>query len=271
MSEPLQVLGVGVWTPTQPSLESFLAERSQAPASRPETQLLGARTRGRASLLTLMFANVVEQASAAAGIERGDVPIIFASAYGEMGTTLSLLEQLNRDDGRLSPAKFQASVHNTAAGQISIADRNRSFSTALAAGHDTVAMALIEAWAFLAREPGSVIVACADEGAPGVLAPERRFAPLAAAWVLSNGSNRRPGVARLARLVATTRAYEPSPSPSPSFALENPCAAALSLARALFAAAPSSVVLNQAAADSWQIDVLPNPSSAQPTAAGVRA
>jgi hypothetical protein len=264
MSEPLdlEVLGVGVWTPTQPSLESFLAERSQAPGSRPETQLLGPRTRGRASLLTLMFANVVEQASAAAGIERAHVPTIFASAYGEMGTTLSLLEQLNSEDGRLSPAKFQASVHNTAAGQISIADGNRSFSTALAAGHDTVAMALIEAWAFLAREPGSVIVACADEGAPGALAPDRHFAPLAAAWVLSNGSNRRPGVARLARLVATTRAYEPAA------ARENPCTAALSLVRALFAAAPSSVVLNHAAANSWQIDVLPNPTPAPPTAAG---
>jgi hypothetical protein len=263
VTDAMQVLGVGVWIPTQPSLEDFLAERSQPPASRPETQLLGPRMRGRASLLTLMLANVVEQASVAAAIDRARVPIIFASAYGEMGTTLSLLEQLNSEDCRLSPAKFQASVHNTAAGQISIADRNRSFSTALAAGHDTVAMALIEAWAFLAREPGSVVVACADEGAPRALAPDRLFGPLAAAWVLSNVSNSRPGVARLARLVATTREYEPAA------ARENPCAAALPLVRALFASAPSTVVLNQTVANSWQIDVLPS-AAPQPTAAGVQ-
>ena len=223
MNDTLEVLGVGVWTPLYPSLEAFLSGRA-APTARPETQLLNARMRGRASLLTLMFANVVEQASAAAGIDRSELPTIFASAYGEMGTTLSLLDMLNTEDGRLSPAKFQASVHNTAAGQISIADRNRNFSTSLAAGHDSVAMALIEAWAYR-RSPGRVIVACADEAAPRVLAGDRAFAPLAAAWVLSNVSNLQAGVARLSRPVATSRAREPAA------AADNPCAAALPLVR----------------------------------------
>jgi hypothetical protein len=261
VNEALEVLGVGVWTPLYPSLQAFLSGRAESSASRPDTQLLNARMRGRASLLTLMFANVVEQASAAAGLARSELPTIFASAYGEMGTTLSLLDMLNAEDGRLSPAKFQASVHNTAAGQISIADRNRSFSTSLAAGHDTVAMALIEAWAWLAHSPGRVIVACADEAAPRVLAGDRAFAPLAAAWVLSNVSNLQAGVARVGRPVATRRV------PEPGAAAENPCAAALPLVRSLFASVGSTIPLNHAATHTWQLDVLPR-SAPPPTAAG---
>jgi hypothetical protein len=262
VSESLEVLGVGVWTPVYPSLQAFLSGQAVSSPARPETQLLSARMRGRASPLTLMFANVVEQASAAAGIDRGALPTIFASAYGEMATTLSLLDMLHAEDGRLSPAKFQASVHNTAAGQISIADRNRSFSTSLAAGHDTLAMALIEAWAWLARSPGHVLVACADEAAPRVLAADRSFAPLAAAWVLSNVSNLATGVARLTRPVATRRAHEPAA------AADNPCAAALPFVRSLFASASSTITLNHAATNTWQLDVLPRSAPPPPKAAG---
>jgi hypothetical protein len=257
MSHSLDVLGAAFWMPTQPSLASVAAGSAAAGSSaRPETQLLAARTRGRASLLTLMLANVVERAAQAGGIHPGAVPTIYGSAYGEMATTMALLEMLYADEGRLSPARFQASVHNTAGGQISIAQRNRSFSTAIAAGHDTLAMALVEAWAWLTWQPGTVIVACADESAPQALVPGRAYDSLALALVLSNAANRQLPLARLGRLVQTTTPHDAAAE------RENPCAAGLALVGAICAPVPDAIatvvtiVLNRAARQTWQIDVL---------------
>jgi len=275
----LDVLGVALWTPTQtsvsvasslpplaavadvPSMTGAGLRAAPAPAAglrplaprplRPDTELLSVRARGRASLLTLMFANVIEQASKAAGIAGQSVPTVFGSAYGEMTTTLTLLELQHTGDGRLSPAKFQASVHNTAAGQISIAQGDRSFSTSIAAGHDTLAMALLEAAAWLQSRPGVLVLACADEAAPAVLLPDLSYDAVAVALVLSNVPNSCPPLARLRRLVQTTT------PPDALTERENPCAAGLPLVRAIHAASATTILLNHAAHQSWQIDVLP--------------
>ena len=45
---------------------------------------------------------------------------LFASAFGEMQTTVDLLDMLNHGDGAVSPARFRASVHNAASGAFSI-------------------------------------------------------------------------------------------------------------------------------------------------------
>lgn len=172
MSAPVFVRGVGMW--------------SGAPSSKVEASLLPARMRGRASPLTSMFAAVVDEATREAGVDPARLPSVFGSAYGEMHTTASLLSQLWAAGGVLSPAKFQASVHNTAAAQLSIALHNPSFTTSIAAGHDTVAMSLIEALAWLAPNPGQLLVACAEEAPNEVLQPGVSYPPLAAAFVLDN-------------------------------------------------------------------------------------
>jgi hypothetical protein len=253
VTQPLQVLGVGLWPTARAALEAEQGPRAGY-ATRPDTQLLAARARGRASLLTLMFAHVVEQATRGVGVDRAALPSVFGSAYGEMTTTLTLLEMLHSDDARLSPAKFQASVHNTAAGTLSIAQGNRSFSTSIAAGYDTVAMALLEAQAWLQRRPGMIVVACADEAAPQVLMPNATYDAVAMALLLSNVACDQPPLARLGQLVQTTG--QPA-SGEP----ENPCAAGADLARAVWAAASipqQTVVLNRSSLQTWQIDVFPS-------------
>jgi hypothetical protein len=223
VSEALRIAGVATWV---------------AGVERPNATLLSPRMRGRASLLTAMFANVVEHASLDAGIDARETPMIFGSAYGEMGTTRMLLEQLH-GEGLLSPAKFQASVHNTAAGQLSIALGNRHFCTALAAGPDTLAMALIEAQAFLHRHPGVVIVACGDEGATPALQPGLTYPPLAAAFVLTNLARR-----TLARLGRVNACAQPLDVAAVS---DNPCTPALALAAAARSGRRSQLRLNPAA------------------------
>jgi hypothetical protein len=189
MSASVFVRGVGMWSGAAVvgCGRSALAERAQ---------LLPPRMRGRASPLTLMLAAVAEEAAREAAADPARLPSVFGSAYGEMHTTATLLAQLWAAEGALSPAKFQASVHNTAAAQLSIALHNPSFSTSIAAGYDTVAMSLIEALAWLARHPGQVLVACGDEAPNEVLQPGLSYPPLAAAFVLDNVATQ--GLTRIA-------------------------------------------------------------------------
>jgi hypothetical protein len=96
------------------------------------------------------------------------VPLVAGSAFGEIGTTLEMLNDMERD-GILSPTDFQASVHNTAVAYLSIANGNRLASTSIAAGDETVAMVLIEALGLLTLRGGRVVAAVADEALPEVL------------------------------------------------------------------------------------------------------
>jgi hypothetical protein len=212
------VRGVGVW---------------EDGAAKPAAALLPARMRGRASPLTSMLAEVVEQAARAADVDAAKLPSVFGSAYGEMHTTGALLAQLWAAGAQLSPAKFQASVHNTAAAQLSIALHNPSFTSSIAAGYNTVAMSLLEATSWLARHPGQILVACADEAPNRVLQPRAAYSPLAAAFVLDNVSGR--GLARIALQAAEPCAEDHA---------ENPVADAIELARALLAGQPTSVTLH---------------------------
>lgn len=274
MSGALLVRGVGVWpvgalreklseqTPDARALTSrgALGGGTASPAAKPAAALLPVRMRGRASPLTLMLAEVAEQAARGAGVSLGRMPSVFGSAYGEMNTTATLLSQLWAADGQLSPAKFQASVHNTAAAQLSIALHNSSFTTSIAAGHDTVAMCLIEASAWLARHPGQVLVACADEGPTAALQPGAAYPPLAAAFVLDNVEQH--GLARISLHAPDAAALEQETEQR----LEvNPVTSAIALAQAILQARePSSpsrrdgaFVLDLAAARGYRVSVEP--------------
>lgn len=244
MTASVYVRGFGVW---------------EAWAAKPAAALLPARMRGRASPLTSMFAEVVEQATRAAGVAAASLPSVFGSAYGEMNTTGALLAQLWAAGAQLSPAKFQASVHNTAAAQLSIALHNPSFTTSIAAGHDTVAMSLIEATCWLARNPGLILVACADEAPNQVLQPGAAYAPLAAAFVLDNVSG--SGLARIALKSADAR--------SEANRAENPCAAAIALARAITESQSTEVALHSG----WRarIEPLAPPANPRPNGPTVSA
>jgi hypothetical protein len=244
----LFVRGVGVWTPEAPTLERYLTRDHCAVPARPSAELLPARLRGRASPLTAMLANVVAQATRAAGVDPGKLPYVFGSAYGEMHTTLALLEQLWTSQGVLSPAKFQASVHNTAAAQLSIALGNRAFSTSLAAGHDTVAAVLIEARAWLARHPGQVLVACADEAPSEALQPGLAYPPLAAAFVLDNVTGH-----GLARIEAIEWVEHADPRETARVSTENPVACALALAAAVFSGARTALTVQQGSTLGYRI------------------
>jgi len=159
----VHVVRTAFWAPGTPSVEAWLEGRDVPSAVEPPAALLGSRAQGRASPLTRMFAEVIGQIGSGGAVDLSTVPIVFGSAYGEIAMMVRLLEELEGDRVLLSPVRFQASVHNAAAGVLSIETRNRAFSTAIAAGRLTGAMALLEAIAWLGVHGGDVIVALADE------------------------------------------------------------------------------------------------------------
>jgi hypothetical protein len=142
--------------------------------------LLDKHSKRRASEFTKALADAYGEALSAAQLSAGvpgpegtiraaSVASVFGSALGEVGTMISLLEQMWREGGALSPMRFAGSVHNAAAGVVSIGTKNTGFTTSLGADHDTPAMALIEAIGLVLSRNEPVIVACGDEAAPSDL------------------------------------------------------------------------------------------------------
>ena len=76
------------------------------------------------------------------------VEVVFCSRHGDLQRTRRLLSGLAEGQAP-SPLEFSLSVHNGLAGMLDLARRERTGHTAIAAGPDSLAMALLEAAARL--------------------------------------------------------------------------------------------------------------------------
>jgi hypothetical protein len=176
-----RVLGMGLWMPGFPDVASWLSSRGVAGADAPNAQ---SKQRRRSSLLVNMVADVAAQASAQSGVPLSRARVVVGSAFGELTTLVEMLEERERD-GLLSPLRFQNSVHNSAAGQLSIAAKNKAPAMSLAAGNDTVAMVLLEAMTLLALGGDEVLAVAADESLPPAIRPGHMTGAVSAALVLA--------------------------------------------------------------------------------------
>ncbi len=107
----------------------------------------------------------------------GEVPVVFASRWGEIGVTVKLMTQFHADR-EMSPAGFSASVHNAAPGAFSLLTRNHAPYTAIAARERSLEAGLLEA-----LTQGAVVFVFAEEATPAFYAPE--FGPLQPACALA--------------------------------------------------------------------------------------
>lgn len=96
-----------------------------------------------------------------------DIPVVFASRWGEIGTTIKLMRQFH-EEGEMSPAGFSASVHNAAPGAFSLFTKNHAPYTAIAAGENSREMGWLEACAMHCK----VLFVYAEEATPDFYAPE---------------------------------------------------------------------------------------------------
>lgn len=261
----LALRGVGLWTPgfaDAAAWSSRPVSGDMSPGAGPGTdapraELLPPMLRRRTSLLTRMAAEVAAQAIGAAGLDRAHVTVIYGSVYGEIRTTIDLLEALLDPVGPLSPTKFHNSVHNTAAGYVSIAAQNRGGNAAITAGRSTLAMGLLECAGLVAAGQGPALLVIAEESLPEPLAAGRVYGPLAAAFALdlpgSGGMSSR--TCRLRQ--GDPRTADPAP-PAPAGLAENPCAAALGLVTAALRPEAGVVALEphrSGAAPGWLLEL----------------
>jgi hypothetical protein len=144
--------------------------------------------RRRSSQAMQMAFSAAAAACGQAGRSPATLPSIFASVAGEIKTTDQLCSELVKTDGVISPAAFHNSVQNTAAGYWGIAQQCTQPASALAAGTDTVAMALLEAWCQLSSQGRELLVVCYDETWPAYLAPGAGNPAFACALVLAAGT-----------------------------------------------------------------------------------
>lgn len=107
----------------------------------------------------------------------GEVPVVFASRWGEIGVTLKLMTQFHADR-EMSPAGFSASVHNAAPGAFSLLTHNHAPYTAIAARERSLEAGLLEA-----LTQGAVVFVFAEEATPAFYAPA--FGPLQPACALA--------------------------------------------------------------------------------------
>ena len=99
--------------------------------------------------------------------EGEEIPVVFASRWGEIGTTVKLMRQCH-DEGEMSPAGFAASVHNAAPGAFSLLTKNRAPYTAIAARSRSREMGWLEATSM----KGRVVFVYAEENTPEFYRPE---------------------------------------------------------------------------------------------------
>lgn len=144
--------------------------------------------RRRSSQATQMAFSAATAACQQARRSAAALPAIFASVAGEIQTTDGLCTELVKADGVISPSAFHNSVQNTVAGYWSIARQCTQPATALAAGFDTFAMALLEAWCQLACQGGELLLVAYDEVWPSLLDPGRGDPAFCCALVLAAGA-----------------------------------------------------------------------------------
>lgn len=250
MSSGAWVAGVGLWSPGIASPRAWLSGEKDPALLEPPAALLPARHVRRTSMLTRMCIEAFGQAAGA--MDLTSVPTVFGTTYGELETLLALLDQLWKD-GEVSPSRFHNSVYNTAGGYLTIAISNRKFTTTIAAGPDTVAMALLEGIVLLEERGGGVVVVVGDE------VPGKSFLPweqgsLSVAFHLTS---ERPAHGGLARVSRPRLEKHPKAAVLPAPFDWNPAALALPLVRSVELREPGTIPLSRPGAPGWVVDVLP--------------
>lgn len=168
----------------------------------PDCSIVPSRMRRATSLLTKMLvASSAQTLHSVFGDEHlqeesTDVAIVFGSAHGEIQIAVDQMAMMHDGHGQISPARFKNSVHNTAAGLISIVTKNRSASTAIAAGDDTFAMCLLEGILLLNQYP-YVMVAVGEENLPTPLSQTYAVEAAAAAILIARDETPDPAIAHI--------------------------------------------------------------------------
>ncbi len=159
--------GRGLWSPGFAGPDAWLRRQRDEQVQKPPVEIVASRMKRATSIATRAAVEATIQAGREAGWPLDSFATIFGSRHGEIRIAIEQMTMMQEDSGIVSPARFKNSVHNTASGLFSISAQNRQFTTALAAGPQTFAMALLEAFALLGTETTDrVVVTVTEEPLP---------------------------------------------------------------------------------------------------------
>jgi hypothetical protein len=182
---PVYVRGCGLWTPGFPDAASWCRGIAEPALRSAPGRLLAGPLHRRASALTRMAADALEEAAREARCDLAGVPSVWATVFGEHETAVAILEAMHQGEGKVSPTRFHNSVHNAASGYVSIAAGSRAPSTTVTGGREVVASALFEAQCMLAAGAPEVLLVLADEPLLPPFDAQGGRAPLALAFALA--------------------------------------------------------------------------------------
>ena len=183
--KPVYVRGLGLWTPGTPDPGSWCHADPDPDVEAPAAALLTGSLRRRATAVTRMAIDAMQQAAEQAGCDPVTTPSVWATAHGEHGTALAILSMMRHGEGKLSPTRFHNSVYNSASGYASIAAGNTAPSTTLSGGRELVASAFLEAQCLVEASGRDVLLVLADEPLKMPFERDETSAPLALAFCLS--------------------------------------------------------------------------------------
>ena len=151
-------------------IRGFAVWEAQSEDDRPDVSFVPALARRRLTPVERAAMHVAHEALARAGVGPGGMPVVFASRWGEIGTTFKLISQF-REEGEMSPAGFSNSVHNAAPGAWSLFTKNTSPYTSIAGRVRSLESGLMEALAQLLEKRGEsaegrVLFVFAEEATP---------------------------------------------------------------------------------------------------------
>ena len=133
-----------VWAASNTDIHLVGTSRSNGLQSAPVFTLPAAERRRLNPLSIFALAACEKLARTRSAEEIRTVPLVYASPDGDGALLLRLLTSI-REHQPFSPTQFHNSVHNAPAGYWSIGINSRAATTALAAGEETLEVALAEA------------------------------------------------------------------------------------------------------------------------------
>ncbi len=156
-------------------------------------------SRRRLALLGKMAVSVADQALASVQGSAREMPVVWASRYGDAQRSLELLRE-QASAAPLSPTSFALSVHNAIGAQHSIARRMTGNALCVAAGNATVEAGLLECMGLLAEGAPQVLLVCYDAPLPADYAHFHDEPACAYAWAWLLGAVPAEGAQRVMTL-----------------------------------------------------------------------
>lgn len=181
----LSILGTGAYGPGFTTMDELRADPpADAQFLPPRPERIPPRERRRAPLLVKLAVEVADQACAAAKIEPGLLPSIFASALGDTDIIDNMCRAVATNPAMLSPTKFHNSVHNAAAGYWSISTEGTEPANSLSSLGYTASTGLLEAGMICTQDSRPVLLVVFDRTTPAPMRFQEITDSFAAAIVL---------------------------------------------------------------------------------------